>query len=253
MGYSAPRPRVVFRSAVILILLLLPGGIQAGDPVFTGQAPPPEQLLTLWYQRPAKEWLEALPIGNGRLGGMVYGGVLDRADPAQRRYALVGRPEGLRQPRGPQDAARDPPPDLRGQVRRGSPARQEDDGPVHPDLPADGRPGAGVRGPGRLDAGRGPRLPPRRSTSTAVLPPWTMRSATWSTAGRCSSSHPDQVMVVRLTASRPRSLAFTARLGSRLRFRTRASDGALVLQGKAPAHVDPSYYNTPNPIVYATG
>ena len=28
----------------------------------------------LWYDSPAKIWLEALPIGNGRLGGMVYGG-----------------------------------------------------------------------------------------------------------------------------------------------------------------------------------
>ena len=29
----------------------------------------------LWYKRPAKDWNEALPIGNGRLGGMVYGHV----------------------------------------------------------------------------------------------------------------------------------------------------------------------------------
>ncbi|MFD7155537.1 glycoside hydrolase N-terminal domain-containing protein [Kribbella sp. NPDC059898] len=29
----------------------------------------------LWYDRPAERWFEALPIGNGRLGGMVYGGV----------------------------------------------------------------------------------------------------------------------------------------------------------------------------------
>ena len=28
----------------------------------------------LWYDQPAQIWLEALPIGNGRLGGMVYGG-----------------------------------------------------------------------------------------------------------------------------------------------------------------------------------
>ena len=27
----------------------------------------------LWYDKPATIWLEALPIGNGRLGGMVYG------------------------------------------------------------------------------------------------------------------------------------------------------------------------------------
>ncbi|MGO4420306.1 glycoside hydrolase N-terminal domain-containing protein, partial [Streptomyces sp. MCAF7] len=30
--------------------------------------------LALWYPRPASEWLEALPIGNGRLGAMVFGG-----------------------------------------------------------------------------------------------------------------------------------------------------------------------------------
>ena len=31
--------------------------------------------LKLWYIEPATEWTEALPIGNGRLGAMVYGGV----------------------------------------------------------------------------------------------------------------------------------------------------------------------------------
>ena len=31
----------------------------------------------LWYQRPAEIWEEALPLGNGRLGAMVFGGVAD--------------------------------------------------------------------------------------------------------------------------------------------------------------------------------
>lgn len=31
----------------------------------------------LWYDAPARHWLEALPIGNSHLGGMVYGGVQD--------------------------------------------------------------------------------------------------------------------------------------------------------------------------------
>lgn len=31
-------------------------------------------MSRLWYEKPAAEWEEALPIGNGRLGAMVYGG-----------------------------------------------------------------------------------------------------------------------------------------------------------------------------------
>ncbi|MDO7851663.1 glycoside hydrolase family 95 protein [Hymenobacter convexus] len=34
-----------------------------------------QQPLKLWYAQPAAKWTDALPIGNGRLGGMVYGGV----------------------------------------------------------------------------------------------------------------------------------------------------------------------------------
>ncbi|HDR52031.1 MAG TPA: glycoside hydrolase family 95 protein, partial [Mariniphaga anaerophila] len=35
----------------------------------------PERELKLWYNEPANEWVEALPIGNGRLGAMVFGGI----------------------------------------------------------------------------------------------------------------------------------------------------------------------------------
>ena len=31
--------------------------------------------LALWYRQPAARWVEALPVGNGRLGGMVFGGL----------------------------------------------------------------------------------------------------------------------------------------------------------------------------------
>lgn len=30
---------------------------------------------SLWYDRPATDWVEALPVGNGRMGGMVFGGI----------------------------------------------------------------------------------------------------------------------------------------------------------------------------------
>ena len=29
--------------------------------------------LTLWYKSPAKAWEEALPVGNGRMGAMIFG------------------------------------------------------------------------------------------------------------------------------------------------------------------------------------
>lgn len=36
---------------------------------------PADSRLLLWYDRPAQYWEEALPVGNGRIGAMVHGGV----------------------------------------------------------------------------------------------------------------------------------------------------------------------------------
>jgi len=33
-----------------------------------------DDSLLLWYDKPAAEWTEALPVGNGRLGAMIFGG-----------------------------------------------------------------------------------------------------------------------------------------------------------------------------------
>ena len=60
-------------------------------------------MSRLWYERPAAVWEEALPLGNGRLGAMVfgepvneliqvnedsmwYGGAVDRINPDTREY-----------------------------------------------------------------------------------------------------------------------------------------------------------------------
>ncbi|MDP2998317.1 MAG: glycoside hydrolase N-terminal domain-containing protein [Bryobacterales bacterium] len=40
-----------------------------------GAASAPGGALALWYRQPAASWVEALPVGNGRLGAMVFGGV----------------------------------------------------------------------------------------------------------------------------------------------------------------------------------
>lgn len=34
-----------------------------------------DEVTELWYEQPAKVWMESLPVGNGRLGAMTYGGV----------------------------------------------------------------------------------------------------------------------------------------------------------------------------------
>lgn len=38
--------------------------------------------LTLWYKSPAKAWEEALPVGNGRMGAMIFG------DPQKERISM---------------------------------------------------------------------------------------------------------------------------------------------------------------------
>jgi len=43
----------------------------------SGNAARPDGKLLLWYRAPAKDWHEALPLGNGHLGAMVFGGVAD--------------------------------------------------------------------------------------------------------------------------------------------------------------------------------
>jgi alpha-L-fucosidase 2 len=48
--------------------------------------------LVLWYAQPAKQWVEALPVGNGRLGAMVYGGVESERLALNESTLWTGRP-----------------------------------------------------------------------------------------------------------------------------------------------------------------
>ncbi len=62
-------PKACFRVGLALVALLATGvsRLTAADPA----APP----LRIWFDKPAANWNEALPIGNGRLGAMIFGGV----------------------------------------------------------------------------------------------------------------------------------------------------------------------------------
>jgi alpha-L-fucosidase 2 len=65
------------------------------------------------------------------------------------------------------------------------------------------------------------------------------------------ASTPDQAIVVRLKSSRPASLSLTVSLDSLLRHtREPVTAGMLRLYGKAPAHVEPNYVKSDDPVVY---
>ena len=62
---KGPRMRTKLGSLLLLAFPMVPASAAVagqGDPV-------------LWYTHPAQEWKDPLPVGNGRLGAMVFGRV----------------------------------------------------------------------------------------------------------------------------------------------------------------------------------
>ena len=62
------RARLITAALVFTVAIL--AGLQA---LIAGKNAPDDRNLKLWYKQPAQEWTEALPVGNGRLGAMVFG------------------------------------------------------------------------------------------------------------------------------------------------------------------------------------
>lgn len=66
---------------IFLFLHLLATGLIAGND------------LTLWYKEPAKVWEEALPVGNGRLGAMIFGEIQKERIQFNENTLYSGEPE----------------------------------------------------------------------------------------------------------------------------------------------------------------
>jgi alpha-L-fucosidase 2 len=54
---------------------LAAGAVAASRPRLAFADEPPAESSLLWYAQAAEQWTEALPIGNGRIGAMIFGGV----------------------------------------------------------------------------------------------------------------------------------------------------------------------------------
>lgn len=85
------------KTQCILIFLI----VVAARPVFgQGQTDREDASnnLVLWYNQPAADWNEALPIGNGHMGAMVYGGISQERLQLNESTIWTGRPRSYAHP-----------------------------------------------------------------------------------------------------------------------------------------------------------
>lgn len=75
---------------VQILTLLLISSVFAG--LVSAQPLSAAERLELWYDQPATKWTEALPLGNGRLGAMVFGGVSEEQIQFNENTLWTGQP-----------------------------------------------------------------------------------------------------------------------------------------------------------------
>jgi alpha-L-fucosidase 2 len=208
---------------------------------------------SLRYDRPAEKWTEALPVGNGRLGAMIYGGVSKEVLQLNETTLWSGAPRDWNNPAGPAVLAEVRKAVFAGDYLKADQLCREMQGPYNEsyqplgDLVLDfvhdntAEP-ASASYEHTLDIDR-----------AVVTTRYEIDGTTYTR--EVFSSHPDQVIVVRLTASRPGKLNLTIKATSLLRHETTpAAPRTLVMRGRAPSHVAPNYYRRdPNPVVYDEG
>jgi alpha-L-fucosidase 2 len=210
--------------------------------------------LKIWYQQPAVAWTEALPVGNGRIGGMIFGRVEEE---------LIQLNESTLWSGGPVSSNVNPEsPTYLPKIRQ---ALAQDD---YKQAVALAKRMQGLYTQSYLPLGD---LVLKQNgvgaTPTAYYRDLDIQKAIATTRFTVNgtefkreifTSAPDQVMVIRLTASKPGQLNIDAGTRSQLRFQNSGNGSSeWIMKGKAPTQVEPNYYNPKDrqPVVYddATG
>lgn len=87
-------------TAALSVTGRLHGGSQAA--IGNGNAGPTDPSSpVLWYLQPAREWIQALPVGNGRLGAMVFGDTGNERIQLNEETVWSGGPYDPSNPKGP--------------------------------------------------------------------------------------------------------------------------------------------------------
>ncbi|WP_152391933.1 glycoside hydrolase family 95 protein [Paenibacillus guangzhouensis] len=200
--------------------------------------------MKLQFNKPASVWTEGLPIGNGRLGGMIFGGVEQEKISLNEDTLWSGYPKDGNNP-----GAKDVLPKVRQLIEEeryveADTLTRQMLGPYTQsflpfgDLLLRFEHGAVYQGYRRsLDI-----------ENAVHHLEYKIGNVTYTR--EMFASHPDQVLAIRLTASAPGALNVHAKLDSPLRHSLSAQGDSFVMAGHAPEHVDPSYFTTDNPIRY---
>lgn len=223
-----------------LILAALAAGLSLSAGAQSGGA------LTLHYDKPAAVWTEALPVGNGRLGAMVFGRPGEELLQLNEATLWSGGPVGKNINPGAYAAL--------GKVRAAL-ARED-----YAQAYALSRQMQGLYTQSFLPLGD---LKLRQDFNggevTGYRRALDIRDGIQTTSFTANgvryqrevfASNPDQVIVVRLKADQPRRISLDLGAASPLRSSSTVEQGVLRLSGKAPAQVDPNYVrDNPEPIV----
>ena len=224
--------------AATIFLFLVITGANADEP------------LRLCYAQPAGRWTEALPVGNGRLGAMIFGGVAKEQLQLNEATLWSGGPRDWNNP-----GAKAILPQVRAAIFAGDYVKAGElckkmQGPYNESYQPLGDLRLDFPGAENVSSNSYERsLDLDRAVATVR---YKIGKATFTR--EIFSSYPDQVIVVRLTCDQPGKIDFSATADSQLHH-TVETEGTntLVLRGKAPAHVDPSYLHSSDPIIYGEG
>ena len=189
--------------------------------------------LKLWYNKPAEVWEEALPLGNAKTGAMVFGKVANERFQLNDNTLWSGYPNPGNTPEGPE---------ILQKVREQIFASNWDSATtlwkkMHGPYSARYLPLADLwlknTSPDSATSYYYRELDINKAISTTR---YTINGVTYQR--ETFISHPDKIMMIRITADKKGSINFTAALTSKLRYQAMAiANNYLVLKGKAPKFV----------------